>query len=331
MRLIFVSIVVSAWMPLAGLAQDNVQPPQAPFSAPIPDPAPVTQPTPSPPASAPATPYAPPSAPYAPPAPVAAPTPVAPAVVYAPPAPVTPAPIYAPPAPVTPAPIYLVPISQAPAVAPAVPGAQLSPSTPAMSDPSLPAPGKGDPGFVDRSKLPGGYVIAAGQVIKYTSPDDDPLQAVREAQLSSELTLALDQLDALQNQRVRLGPAITLMVFGFGASSVSALAAVSTFSKAESVQHGHLTGHDITGNGVVNGQDEQRYRNIAYGFTAAAVGGLVMGLTGLVKLARRRGERAANQARSEQLTGRIAAIREQLDYGVSFGPQQLQMGIQSNF
>jgi hypothetical protein len=169
---------------------------------------------------------------------------------------------------------------------------------------------------VDRSVLPGGYVIAASHVIKFTSVDDDPRAIVREAQLQAELVDVQEKLDTLQNARVRVGPAVTLMVFGFGGASVAAVAAITT----------HASVNDAT-----NAHDEQRYRSMTYGFSGLAVAGLVMGVAGTVKLGRATAQRRENELKAGALANRLSAIRDELHFGVKLGAQQIQVGVQGSF
>lgn len=194
--------------------------------------------------------------------------------------------------------------------------APAAPSAPSAPPPTLalptPAPGKGQPGFVDRSLLPGGYALAASYVIRFTSVDDNPAQVVRTAQLQ-ELAQLQEQLDALQHERARLGPAIALMVFGLGGTAVGALGAIAAH---DSAQHAH---------------DAQHYRNLSYGFGGLAAVGLVMGLAGSVKLGHASAQRRANDAKAQKLAQQMAALRNELSLGVNLGAQQLQIGLQGTF
>jgi len=89
--------------------------------------------------------------------------------------------------------------------------------------------------------------------------------------------------------------------------------------------------HDINHDGRVNGQDETQYRHIAYGFTGVAAFGLTVGLLSTAGLARRKAQRRAQAAERKDLAGQREQLRKQLDYGISAGPQQLQLRVQGQF
>jgi hypothetical protein len=310
MRLLFFCALASVFVPLAASAQDA-----APYAPPVSSPDP----------QAPATGYAPVAAPAAPvpapPTPIVVPVQPAPSVPPPAPVPGYPAPaVYAPP----PAPSYYVPALTP--VAPPAPALAVPPTL-YVTAPCL------ESSTGNRPVLPPGYVIAASHVILATPTLQGPVSA-RYEHLNAELARVDERLADLQNERIKLGAPITMMVLGYGTALVSSLVALSAYSSAQDIQHHRSNidhGHDINHDGSVNGHDEQQYRRYAYGFTALAGFGAMVGLLSTAGLVRRKAQRRAQASERKELLGQRERLRKQLDYGLSASPQQLQLSVQGQF
>ena len=297
--------VAPAPVPVAPVAPPPVAAPPAPpvYAQPAPQPAPA----------------APPPAQYAPPAPQYAPVQAAPAPQYAP---VQAAPQYAPaPAP-APAPQY------APAVYPAPPPA---PAAASSAQPYPVAPGYPPP--------PPGYAYAP-----IPSPLLTPADVARRDMLHAELMRVEAQLAQVDAKRKGIGGPIAQTAVGLGGTLVFSAIALSAFAGAEAIQHRnyhHCNGYgdydncyddlDVNDSGVVNHKDELALRRTAYAFTGLAAVGLAVGVSGMIRLARRSAERKAVKAERRGLLEQRNSLRQQLDYGVNLAPGQLQLGVQGKF
>lgn len=306
----------------SSLAHGQV-PEQPPAAVVAPVPAPVA-PAPQPPVAAPPAVYvqqAPQPAPVAPPpvqyAPVAPPpvqyAPVAPQ--YAPPQP-APVPQYAPAAPPA--------VQYAPAIYPAAPAAPTAQPYPI-------APGYPPP--------PPGYTYAP-----LPSPLLTPADVARRDMLHAELMRVEAQLAQVDAKRKGIGGPIAQTAIGLGSTLVLSVVALSAFGAAEAIQHRdyhHCDGYndhdncyddlDVNGSGVVNHKDELTLRRTAYATTGLAAVGLAVGITGMVRLARRNAERRSVKAERRGLIEQRNSLKQQLDYGVNLAPGQLQLGVSGKF
>ncbi|MDB4985525.1 MAG: hypothetical protein JWN04_703 [Myxococcaceae bacterium] len=198
--------------------------------------------------------------------------------------------------------------------------------------PPSPAPGSTCPDGAtpETADLPKGYSLAAGVLIK-TPPQG--AERIRYDALSEQLQQAQAQRDALPApNRIRIGLPITGMLVGFGGAIAGAAVAHNAFTSARDISHGHMSRHDdINNDGQVNGRDQQRFRNIGYGLTAAAAVGALTGVIGSATLGKRLARRQTVQVERRTLGERIDALRRELDYGFNAGPQQLQLRLGGQF
>jgi len=274
----------------------------------------------------------------APPAAQPLPQPSAPVVQYAQPA-LAPAPVryaqpqyvYVQPAPqyvqpaqqpvvqyVQPAPQYVQPVQQ-PAVQYVQPAPQyVQPVSPYTQTPNgWPAP-------------PPGYAYVP---ITQLSPG---VQAQRN-ELYDELHRTETRLGELEGQSLRLGAPITFMVLGYGTMLLSSVVALSSFSAAEDIQH-HRWNHrgsdleyDTNYDGKVNKRDEHEFRQRAYGFTALAGLGLVVGTISTFRLVSKIHTRRELRSERASLTEKRKRLRSELDYGVGATPQSMQFTLQGRY
>ncbi len=270
-------------------------------------------------------PSAPPPAAYV--QPTAQPAPIAPSPAQ----PVPAAPQYAPPQYASPQP---APAPQyapaAPQYAPAVyPAAQ--PAT-GVAQPYPIAPGYPPP--------PPGYTYAPLPPAVLT-----PADIARRDMVHAELMRVEAHLAQVDAKRQDIGGPIAQTAVGLGSTLVLSVIALSAFGAAEAIQHrdyrhcdryGNDYNHcyddlDVNDSGVVNEKDELTLRRTAYATTGLAAVALAVGITGVVRLARRNTERRAVKAERKGLIEQRNNLRQQLDYGVNVAPGQLQMGVQGKF
>ncbi len=278
-------------------APESAQAPSAPVAAPPAGDAP--QPAPQ----APAPQSDPPPASSAAPAPAYAPTPVYPPATY----------------PAAPPPAQYPPATAAPHAAP--------------MQPHPIAPGYPPP--------PPGYTYAP-----ISSPNLAPEEIARRNMLHAELMRVEAQLAQLNAKQKGIGGPIAHTAVGFGSAIAFSAVALAAFSAAEAIQHKdyRYCGYrdydrhrhcyeelDVNGSGVVNKKDELTFRRTAYAFTGLVAAGLAVGVTGVVRLARRSAERRAVKAERKGLLEQRNRLKQQLNYGVNVAPGQLQLGVTGSF
>lgn len=163
--------------------------------------------------------------------------------------------------------------------------------------------------------------------------------------LHAELMRVEAQLAQVDAKRKGIGGPIAQTAVGLGSTLVLSVIALSAFGAAEAIQHrdyNHCDSRydrydhcyddlDVNGSGVVNEKDELTLRRTAYATTGLAAVGLAVGITGVVRLARRNAERRAVKAERKGLVEQRNNLRQQLDYGVNVAPGQLQLGVQGKF
>jgi hypothetical protein len=294
--------------------------------------------------------------------PVATPEPSAPApVAYAPaPAPVTAPAVVEPaaPAPVAsapPAPAQYAPAPVAPAATPVaadVARAQGSAATAAaaaaVASPA-PAPTKSLPNVTPARAAPTPAAVAGAPKYLPTCapipgyayvpvaqpPSDD--QIVERDQLYDQLDRTEMRLEDMEREPPSLGGSITMMVIGYGTMVVSSMVALAAFSSAEDIQNHPWNSdkdalyYDVNDDKKVDQHDEKHFRNVAYGFTAAAGVGLLMGIASTVRFSTRMTERTAWRNERASLKSQRARLRRELDYGVNVTAQQVQLGVQGHY
>jgi hypothetical protein len=168
--------------------------------------------------------------------------------------------------------------------------------------------------------LPPGYSLVAGIVIK--APPEG-MEAVRTQQRAEELKQVEAKLNDLQQaQRIGVGGPVLAMIVGYGTAVASSFVALAAFESARDRRHdSNPARHD----------EETRFRRLGYGFSAAAGAGLLTGILGSTALSRRIEQRKDRASERADLAGRLSTLRQQLDYGLSVAPQQVQVAVQSSF
>jgi hypothetical protein len=163
-----------------------------------------------------------------------------------------------------------------------------------------------------------------------------PADAARREFLYAELSQVEARLTALQRERKGIGGPITQMIIGYGATLIFSSVALGCFGSAQDIKHHHYyrsDGRDLDFNdsGVVNHKDELALRRTAYAFTGLASVGLLLGVSGTLRLARNVAQRKSIKVERKGLLDRRAELRRQLDYGASVAPGQFQLGVQGRF
>lgn len=288
----------AAALEMAGVS-DSVAPTVAP--APV-----LIQPAPAVPAPviaqpAPVPPPAPAPVPQPAPAPVQPASVSPPATLYAPP-PLTP---YVPP----PATLY-VPPPMFTTPAPVFPSPQAPPST---LEASKAATADCNAAPAAMPALPPGYML----VPVSTSLTLEP--AIEHQLLASELAIVNSQLGELRRDRKSLGGPIVRMVLGYGGMVVSSAVALGAYAIAE------------TDGDTVTRHDQTTLRRTAYAFTGLAAAGLVLGLSGTIRLVRNAANNRALNAQVKPLMAKRANLLRQLEYGAMPGQRGLQVAVQGRF
>ncbi len=164
-----------------------------------------------------------------------------------------------------------------------------------------------------------------------------PGELARRDDLYDQLQETETRLNLLEHKKLSVRGPITFMVLGYGGALISGLVALSAFSAAEDIenqqwdQYGSDVDYDFTGNGKVNHADERGFRNMAYGFTAAAAVCLFVGLTSTIRLFSRLSTRKEVHAERASLEGKRARLRQQLDYGIGGTQQQMQFAVRGQY
>jgi hypothetical protein len=135
----------------------------------------------------------------------------------------------------------------------------------------------------------------------------------------SELAIVNSQLGVLRRDRKSIGGPIVRMVLGYGGMAVSSAVALGTYAAAES------------NSDALKGYDQDTLRRTAYAFTGIAAVGLMLGVSGTVRLVRNAATNRALNAQAKPLMAKRANLLRQLEYGAAPGPRQLQVAVQGRF
>jgi hypothetical protein len=261
------------------------------------------------------------------PAPVAAPVAAPAPVVAAPaaPAPVAPAPLVAPPpAYAPPAPAYAAPAPAAPYPAPpAYPGAAPAPVVPPRAN-WLPAPAPPTPVVAP----PPGYVL----VPIPSAPAPPSLvqqEEARRAWVVAQLSQVDQQLVQLKQERKSIAGPIVQMVLGYAGTLVCGAVALGSYGAAESIEHDQW--NNDWDDGYYDQHDEDRLRNTAYAFTGLTAVALAVAIGGTVRLKRNSAHNKLLNVERRSLVAQRTSLRQQLTYGASVLPGQMQLGVRGQF
>ena len=291
----------AAEIPVApeGMPQADAAP-AAPSEA---SPAPPAAPTP-PAAVAPAPPpvAAPPVAPSAPPAAYAAP-------VYAQPAPAPAAPVYA-----APPPVYAQP--------PVAPPPQVYVAPPMAPPPTWAAPAPA-PRYV---LVP----IPVPQQVAPPPPPPAPSPDAQRAWVANQLAQVDSQLALLRREKKSIGGPIVQLTLGYIGTLVFTSVAVGSFIAAEEAEQEYSNDYNDWDHHYDEG-DQDRLRTTGYVFTGLGVAALALGIAGTVRLARNSAINRGIKAESRSLLAQRASLRQQLSYGASALPGQVQLGVHGRF
>jgi hypothetical protein len=166
----------------------------------------------------------------------------------------------------------------------------------------------------------------------------------RRDMLHAELARVEAQLAQVEAKRQGIGGPVAQTAVGLGGTLLFSAIALGAYGAAEAIQNRNYCHHrdydryddcyddlDINESGVVNQKDEDAFRRTAYAFTGLAAVGLAVGISGVIRLARRTGERRAVKSERKNLLDQRANLKKQLDYGVNLAPGQLQLGVSGKF
>ncbi|HEX6245339.1 MAG TPA: hypothetical protein VFZ61_30665 [Polyangiales bacterium] len=242
----------------------------------------------------------------APPAAVDGAVVAAPAVAPVPAQPAPPAPLVAPAPYPTPPPVYPG-YAQGPAPAPPHPG-------------WLPAPAPA-PTVVP----PPGYVLVpippAPQPPTIVQQDE-----ARRAWVVAQLAQVDQQLLLLKRERKSIAGPVVQMVLGYAGTLVCGAVALGSYGAAESIEQ------DPWHDGYhYDEQDEERLRHTAYAFTGLTAVALAVGIGGTVRLVRNSANNKLLNVERRSLLAQRTSLRQQLTYGASVLPGQLQIGVRGHF
>lgn len=208
----------------------------------------------------------------------------------------------------------------------------VAPTNPRAVGAPQPAPAPASP---PPAQLPPPAWGAAAQPV-YPPAEAPPIVAPDEAQrriwLAAQLSQVDDQLALLRQERQSIAGPIVQLGFGYGMALSCAAAAAASFATANDRYYDDdsivVVGDD---DHSISREDAHALRTAGYVLTGLSAAGLALGISGTIRLVRHAAANRKLKAERKSLLSQRQSLRQQLDYGASVMPGQVQFGVQGRF